>query len=480
MNLFAHACNQKNIKKDPAAAELCRLFGYHPYAIALAGAMMIETHRNPAQLYQRLKDRPLDVEKGHQQIITQILDETWDSLGIDEQRILLVFGAFFVPGMSAALLSAYCRVLPAALGRPLDELVRRNLVRANRAVDYYELHDLTFRYAQARFEAGGLGIDASITCAITYIEDNLHAYNLLGVDLPNLLECARHADPVQAVHMLSLLTLGGDPLPASESYLGVCGHTSLLLERLKDAVVFARSLGSDYRTVLHYLATKCGNIHFERGNYPAAEACYEEAVQLAPDQIRLLVTGSLTARARFFCDRVGEAYALFEQAHQISAELQDPFWESFILEQESLAYSHIGDYEAVRRAAAAQLEINQKLVDEQRSPENLEALFYSLNNLGSAELDLAEKQRPGVKRAYALHHRAYHVAQEQMNPVLHAYALMCLGEDYHLLGDPDMAESCFCTALHIWRQRGMKAEEKAAIEKMEHYGYNIPPASAGQ
>jgi len=460
------------------AQKLLEMLGNHAYALQIAGARLRSSASlTPNQLSELIAQSPdavpmPGIAPQGRESVRKLLEFSYNALSKDSQKVLLAFGALFTRVASSKLLTTISELDDFSVGLELLELMRCHLV-LQIDENTYEIHDLTFSFSQAKFAQLGGNVLESAARIEAYTEDHAHDYELLRADLGNILGAAGILGGESRVRIMSFLTIGGYPAPDGRGFLNSYGHTLPFVDRLDQAIATALEIGSSMDEVCHQLLSKRGNIAFERGAYQEAAGHYQEALNLTGDEDRIVILTAVLGKAFSFCDHQSKASQHFEQAYLLATEMDDDFLFSFVLEQESLAASHLRDYERVLFLATKQVEINEHLLEDERSPENLDAYFFSLLNLGSAQRDTGKKDIERLRIAKLTHLQAMEIANELQDDILKNYALSALAEDEHYLGNRTQAISYFQEARQNWLTLGMDHEYQKDTNFMKKHGYDI-------
>jgi tetratricopeptide (TPR) repeat protein len=488
LRLLGYWAGEQDYSADEGAHKLCKELGYHPYALEIAGVTLEVDDLKPDALREQIADAPHDVsmpedfaEEGRESV-KKLLDRSFDALDAEERVVFRAFGALFAPGATSALLAVYMQREESAVTKPLNVLVRRSLAKRRRVKEsnYYYVHALTFSYARTMFRDKGQDDQAMVTTVQRYVEECAQDFNRLDFDQANILGAAQVADDEARVSIIRILTLDG--------YFDKRGHTLNYLKLLDRVLKYLTArkdkgtLNADQLTILHYLLGKRGNAYFDRGDYVNASETYKAALGLAENNDRIVLLSGATGKALSFCGENDQARTYFDQGYGLARGMEDDFLLSFVLEQESHAAGHNEDYETAHRVAAEQVTINERLLETNRNTEILEALFFSLLNLGEAERRLTKqlnlevvdpelaKQR--LQKALSIHQRTEQIAAEMDDALLKAWAVWSLAEDYHTLGERDKAWEYLSEARKLWHSRGVVSEEASVAEFMKEHGYD--------
>jgi tetratricopeptide (TPR) repeat protein len=296
-------------------------------------------------------------------------------------------------------------------------------------------------------------------------------YELLRLDMPNLLAGAGVAEARNLVQTLSLLVVGGYPMPAFTSYFNARGHTLPLLERLDQAIAAARALGEEARPTLHFLLGKRGDAHFDRGEHPQAEACFKESLGIEINAERTAKLAGLTGKALAFQGRRAEASPYFRRAYWIARGEKDLDLCCFVLEQQSHAAAENQRYSYARQLANYGVKLIESQINDQNREQLLFPYFLALLNLGSAELELARQKDGSFEAPLATHQSARKVADELNDEWSQAHICAALGEDYHRLEKREEAQMFLHRAIHNFHTLGQTRDKAKYIRFLAENGY---------
>jgi tetratricopeptide (TPR) repeat protein len=470
LDLLEKASGAANFSGDESARMLCKLLGYHPLALEIAGASMKERRISPKALLRRLEANPVKLSSLRRGEIRPLLDDYVADLQEPLQSTFFAFGKFPVNRLTPAFLATYLGRSWDDVLEALDNLVVRNLVKTVPEVDVYYLHDLIFHYLQTISRMNEQDKSYLIQSGITYMEANRHDFDLIAFDLSNLLGIAGIAQGLDLVKLVSYLTIGNFPLQEGKSYVDQRGYSLGLIGQLDRAIEIARSDGEQIKTTLHYLLGKRGNAAFRRGDYQLAAEKYKEELLLSPNEERQVMIGSILARTLAFSGQIEESHKQFEIASQLAGKLDEDELHEFVLEQESWAAGYLKDYVTALRVAEKQLVMAQRLF-ERSGEQDYEPLTIALLNYGSAKLELAKQGQGSTDGVLSSYERMKNLAEKHGDDRHRAHAHKSLGELYHYLGDRIQAQSNFTQALEIWQVLEMTQEEKDLWDLLQELGY---------
>jgi tetratricopeptide (TPR) repeat protein len=433
---------------SPGARALCEALGCHTYAIKIAGSILGTYALSPEDLLAEYKEdlsmleAPGDftIEPGQESIFA-LFELSWKRLAPQTQEVFNVFGSLFAPRASVTLVSACLDRSEMQVKPFLRELVRHSLL-IQETSDFLELHALTFAYIRKK-NKGQVDQKKLLDKMEQYLRLHAQDFDLLHLDIENLLAALEQAVSDQRIRMVCYLAMGDYPRPPAvgkSSYIETHGHTTRFLRLLDLAISEAEELAGDFQIPLHYLRCKRGNIYFDYGNWKDGQLEFERALATAPDQNRSI---KVTAALGVALDALGQqilAESYLEAAQNKAAAIPDEEALGLVLQYRSHVANLHNNWSAVRRFATAAAELHRKL-------KNIFDLGYDIVNLGAAEHELGN-----LPQAVALHTEALNIAEQTDNQPLQADALHALAEDYYDLGDQERAWSALHQALKICQE----------------------------
>jgi len=434
----------------PDAVELCRELGQHPYALEIAGRHLRQYDMSPSELRRLLKNEPhaLKMPGGFssqgRESIQRLLDRSVQALdSADAKHVLNAIAAFTSGTATIELLSTHLGFDPTRAQLALNRLVDISLAKRIPGTSAYSVHDLTFAYARSMSHEDGL------PAIVAFVHDHIRDYQLLAVEMSNLLGAAAVARSTARESFLAIveaLAVGG--------YLDDYGHTLGLLRLLDDAIDQVR----EDPDRCHILITKRGNAAYNQGEHELAIQLYVRALDLTRTPDRRIILMSLMGKILAELSRYDEADEQFDQAYRMAETTGDQHSRLRILEQHSVAAFWRNDYEKVRELAREGLELSRRL-----GARFQEAIF--LNNLGTAEFEL------GVRLSTELHEQAQDIAGQLDNDHLRALTHRTLGADYQALEQFEPARNHFLKALELYARLGQAGREAKLRRMLEQFGY---------
>ncbi|MEO8394354.1 MAG: protein kinase, partial [Chloroflexota bacterium] len=281
LELLSFHAAQDYTSADTDAVTLCRLVGFHPFTLEIAGKTLLVDELTPGDLLRRVDDTPhlMKMPEGFaedgRESVQKLLDDSTSSLDPFTLRMFLAFGALHVPEATVELLTLIMQTDSAKAEEALTGLARRGLAKRQTGcmLPMYRIHDLAFSYARANVALKRQVVIAGYLEYITHHKDTPGAIDL---ERTNALKTAGTAyqtdDSASLIKLLYVLTVEG-------SYFRARGHDSLLLEQLDHAIEAARTTGD--QKSLHYFLGKRGDAFYDRGGREHALLRYEESLHLA-------------------------------------------------------------------------------------------------------------------------------------------------------------------------------------------------------
>jgi len=458
---------RQNFAGDRHAQDLCKLLGYHPFTLEIAGKRLkVNRSMTPAQLIENIKDAPHELQlpdsfaEVGRQGVKDLLDASVNELSERSHSVFVSMGGLFAPVASLELLMLVTDLSREQIGETLDDLQQRGLVEliplSDHAPAHFRLHDLTYSYARALYKNKFKNRQAVISAIRSFVDEHAGALDELDFEQPNILGAAQAAwmeDSAQAlIDIMTVLAVKG--------YMDGRGHSLPLLARLDDAIQAARQMQPQSTETLHYLLGKRGNAYRDRGDLDNTIRSYQEALNFAPNPTRKAILTSLIGTVRFQ-QNADDASAFFEQAETIAKTNRDDLALSIVLEHRGHHARAQKENEAARGFFQEALKVAERL----QSPERT---FFALLNIGAQEYDMGL-----MREALANHQRAFRIADEHDNHLWRANAVQCIGEDYHGLGDRENALKNLSSALHQFRSFGATARVAEIMQFMKERNYPI-------
>lgn len=460
----------KDVKADPAAAELCQFLNYHAYALEIAGARMKVDDLAVTELRQEI-DIPYKIAMPEQfaregrESMKQLIDASVNALENDLRDTFFAFGAMFVPGATPEILSTY-------LGKPnvekaLNLLERYSLIRKDRltaeSIVYYRMDDLLWNYA---CDLGNHDQAAAIHACKVYLDnhkDKPDKMAWLEVELGNLLGAAETAANQGKTDVLVDILYGLIEDGKNTAYFDSRVHTDKSLALLQAASQAAETTRSGKA---YHLFSKLAYTqeHFTRALKDAL-ANHERALRLtqaAGNKGREAKTLSRMASIHFKLKNPAKANELFDAAEKIARSHDEQMALGLILQNRAYCEAVQENYQKGREYAKEAVSIVQHLDNYK------EVYFFSLHTLSECQLHL--KRYADAQRTLE---QALKLAQEQGVSRWMAYAYENLGQVYHKRRQKKAAAAAFDQALIYWNQVGTLDDVQYVTELRTGLGYPV-------
>ncbi|MFN8440514.1 MAG: NB-ARC domain-containing protein [Caldilineaceae bacterium] len=470
LDLLQYHATNIGAPQQADAQLLCKLVGYHPFALEIAGKILDVDHKSPAHLLRRLKDSPhtltspdfeLNEVESRSPSVRTLLDDSYAALDEKAKQLFTAFGTLFAPGATARLLAIYTNQPIDSVEETLEKLAQRSLMRHRANVDYFSLHDLSYSYAKEKYRQVPENAHLIVDAIDRFVLENVQDFDALELEQPNILGAARQAEGEVLLRIVSHLAIGGYPEPGERSYLDSQGHSLEFLERLDRAIDTARSLGPGQNSLLHYLLSKRGNAYDERGEVEKALAAYQEALALAPNVKRQVDLSYVYATMLLLQGNRTEADQLLDQAYELAKQSEDRELLVRVLTQMSYVAGQLEqEYDSARRYAAEAVEISRTLDNQ--------ILASALINLGSAEFDV------GIAKALQAHQEALELSNIWNDDSLEATARYAIGVDYHALREFDKAYRYLIQARELFHKLGNTSVETEIATLLRNYATSKP------
>ncbi len=457
-------------RQQDAARDLCRLLGNHPFALEIAGKKLkseMETPR-PSVLIKAIRDAPhqMNVPENYNQrergSLKDLLDSSYHALDPASQKVILACGVFFATQITSELLALYLGA-PAELDSSLKRLVTSGLLRVDYVEDggdgdipVYRLHDLTFSYLRAQASAANRA--KAVAACLAFARQYGDKPAFIDMEINNLLGSARHAyekqDAATVIDLMRIVAAGG--------YMDERGHTLTLLARLDEAITLARAHGGARLEDLHYLVSKRGNAHYERGELEAARHCYQETADTA--QALHLEERYIRAQCLAYdtASELGQIEAaeagLRDLESRVTAQGDDALL-ACVYEAWAYHYERHDNYSQCRLYAMREAEIGRRL------PDDASSLFFGLLNWG-----IAEKALDNAPRSRELLEEALQIGKDNEVATWEAGASHALAETLLVLGVKTEAQQHAARALALFQEIGFTArtsEVETLLQKID-------------
>lgn len=479
------------------ARALCKLLGYHAFALEVAGKTLKARKWTPAHLIEQIKDAPHDLKtpadfnERERTSVKDLLDASLSALDDQAKIVFLVCGAFFDTSFTTELLWRYfvgepevddemlaqVRIdnphIPAEMPddqlrrsyqnflmaqqdtRPLDEVLSRladsgligYIPETADRIAHYRLHDLAYSYSSAQNDADrrSHALDACLLYLQLYNHPSPKTFHKLRPVLDNLLGSStwaftvgRYADSEQFTWSLWYGS-------AILDFDGFYTAARSLLERSAEA---ARRRG-DQEVEGKHIGT-LGTTYFSLGEYPRAIEYYEEALKITHaigDKHGEGNTLGNLGLAFFGLGEYGNAIKYHLSALEIARGIGNKNGEGNALGNLGTVYASLGEYLRAIECYEAVLEIARGIGDKRGES-------GTLGSLGNAYFSLGE-----YPRAIAYYEEALKITRVIGDKRGEGNTLGNLGSLYISLGEYGTAIEYHETALKIIRGIGDKSGE---------------------
>ena len=456
---------------EDSADQLCHVLSDHPFALRLAGTQL-RGGATPQNVLARLAGAPhtLQAPKSwrdeERESISALLAASLETLSDAAYDAFLAVGALGSSAVTPDFLALCLRRTPDETETALSELQTQALAERRTSpgsdVVRYLLHDLSYSFARHN---GTLRAGSVLRACQTFVAENVHTFELLGAEMPNLvgaLETARDQSQREVlVEVMAQLVIG-------DAYFSARGHSPRSLKLLEVALAWAKELGMLERA--HYLAGRLGDAHrVLYHQYDKALTAYQEGARLARlirNPSREATLTSLCAITRHYLGQSSEQD--FERAYQIAKQADDDLVLGFILQHRSYVAWSRKNWRAMERFSQETVELaiklRQILNTDQISVDKI--LFHGLTNLGEAKRKLDD-----FDEAVNLRLQALDIAASRDNQLWRADALHDLGEMYIDTAQLQEAEGYLNEALELYEMNHAVAEAEEVRQmliKLKH------------
>jgi DNA-binding SARP family transcriptional activator len=456
-------------KDEGGANQLCELLGDHAFALRIAGITLAVDGLIPEMLLERIATAPhtlktpLEFAEAGRESVAALLSASLTALSEEAYEAFMGFGVLFTTSCTSELLALCTRRSEEETEEALMNLQKRGLAdrvsEAGSDVITYRLHDLAYSFARAN---NHFRMSTAQRACQVFLEKHQHDFNVLDAEITNLLGATETAKDWKNdelfVQMMRELAVGN-------AYYAARGHSPRSFELLKAASDTAKALGD--LEAAHYLIARMGDTYRELyGDLDRALEAFEEALRLARavnNTEREAILLGLVGAVRFHQGNQ-DAINYFEKGYQLAKSSQLNATVSRILQHLGYVACYEQDWEAARGYNLEAID----LVKDSSQAEQRRNLFFSLLNLGEAELKLGH-----LEEALSARQQALTVTQDQGNLLLRAYALEGIGEVHHELGNRPLAQENFQRALELFYQNHALTDMEDCIELMKKEGYSV-------
>ncbi len=456
LELLNYHTGQDYTTQDEAAVELCRLVGFHPFTLEIAGKTLLVDDLTPRELLRRIDSNPhlMKMPEGFAEAgrdsVSKLIDDSLSSLDATTLRVFLAYGSLFAPEATVELLALTTTSDAETVEGALTALSRRGL--AKRVEDVYRIHDLAFSYARANAR---IPRPVVIAACQEYAIHHKDAPAALDLERTNILKAAGAAyqlgDTDSLMSIVYTLTVEG-------SYFKSRGHDLLLLEQIDHALETARS--SSEQTKLHYLLGRRGDAFYDRGDLDNALIRYRESLELARAlklDNRVVILLGVISKVHADQKAFDAAEADLKEAEALAG--QDDVLLGKVLEHRGYVAQSKGDLKEAREVFSAQLTLATRLNDQER-------MFYAFLNLGAASMFLDD-----FDAALLSLKRAREIAGASNNHAWMGLADFAMGGTYHRIGQRADAQHCFDAARDLFRTSGYTAKLNEVEAYMQETNY---------
>lgn len=465
----------KSYENDPSAMRLVELLGSHPYAIELAGSRLkIYRHITPDKLISDMARSPHDTGPLGQitkESVKDLLDESIGELDDHLRYLLIMMGGLATSYATLALLGKVVNQDMDSLRNDLAEIERNGLIRLNfdkNDLQYYRMHDLTYSYVYHEFMKTG-ELRRIIDATRTYMHQFVNSYDLLELDLMNILGAAKSAQRINDGE--SLIDIMRQ-LVVEANYFSARGYPQQAMDLLNYAITTA--LDTSDRESAHYLTAKLGNAYlYFLGDSERAVRAYRDSLrqaQLMNNRERQALLWIATGTAVHFTGASEEQiYDCWDKAQAIGESIQNEYILAFVyLEKSAYEMEKVpSDYEKGIKYADASIEAAVR------------GDFPHFLVSGLLNRATAERATQHFKRALASDKEALAIAESHDNNYQIAEAMYAIGEDYDCLDERNLASDYLNASLHSFMKLGSALQVKNVRRYMQGKNYLIKRSEDG-
>ncbi|MBN1482773.1 tetratricopeptide repeat protein [candidate division KSB1 bacterium] len=450
------AWGKERAADDSAARQICRLLGYLPLAVRLAGRYLDEFGESASGYLAWLQQTPLDaLDQGQrrQESVPILLQKSLAQVSQTACDVLAIVGLLALAPFTRTVLAAALAVSEKELRRPLDELVNYGLLLHHD--QWYELsHALIHTYASEKLRPA----PEAVQRLTTYYNDFAREQRKKGLPGYALLDAQRgHFMQVlgRCVQM-GELEAAGQLAWAVEDYLDVQGHLAERIIVNETGLQIARQ-SKDRREEGAWLGN-LGNAYSDLGQVEQAIKHYQQALAIHREigyrQGEAAALGNL-GLAYSALGQVEQAIDYHQQALVIDREIGYRQGEAADLGNLGLAYRDLGQVEQAIDYLKQALVIDREIGYRQGEAS-------ALGNLGLAYRDLGQ-----VEQAIDYHQQALAIHREIGYRQGEANQLGNLGNAYRALGQVEQAIDCTKEALIIFAEIKSPYAEQARRQLAE-------------
>jgi len=347
---------------DRAAGQICKLTGYLPLAVRLAGRYLDETGETASEYLTWLEETPLEAlshGKRRQESVDVLLKKSLAQVSEEACRVLGVVGLLALAPFDRAPIAAALDLSSRQLHKPLGELVSYGLL--SHSEEWYEVsHALVHTYARKRVEPEA----EAVTRLAAYYdalareqqERGLPGYRRLDIERGHVMRVLRTcAEQGRWEAVRSLVW-------AVEDYLDICGYWTERVQALETGVEATQAL--EHRRDEGAFLGNLGLAYSDLGQVEKAITYYEQALAIAREighrQGEGAHLGNLGVAYRDL-GQVEKAITYYEQALAIAREIGHRQGEGADLGNLGVAYHDLGQVEKAREYLQQALAIFEEI-----------------------------------------------------------------------------------------------------------------------
>jgi tetratricopeptide (TPR) repeat protein len=434
---------------DHAAARICRLTGYLPLAVKLAGRFLDETGETAAEYVEWLEETPLEaLNHGDRRTesVDVLLEKSLEQVSDDACRVLGVVRLLALAPFDRAPIAAALDWSPHQLHKPLGELVSYGLL-AHEGDRYEVSHALVHTYARERVEPEVEGVvrlaEHYTVLAERESEGGLEGYRHLDVERRHIMRVLRTCAEMRKWESTHSLVW------AVDDYLDTCGYWIERVQALKHGVEATQVL-EDQRDVGAFL-DNLGSAYRHLGQVKEAIEYHEQALAIfrkAARRFGQLEQESSKSQLQTLSGK--ESEIVFSGVLTDCLQLD----EGIALSNLGLAYRYLGD---MKKA----IDYHQQSLTIDREIGYRHGEGKQLGSLGQAYYHLGD-----IDRAIDLYKKSLSIARELRNRQMEGTALNNLGGAYHDLGQMEKSIDYYKQALTIDRHSGDRQGEGINLGKL--------------
>ncbi len=451
----------KNIDADTVDADaLCKLLGYHAFAIEIAGKILKAQKLSPSELISQIENNPHsmkvpgDYNAKERTSVKDLLDTSIAVLDDKTRRLFLNFGAFFSPTVTPEMLQLYASditpIESCSATLEIHGLIER-IPPSDNAVATYRLHDLAYSYVRAQSSDAqrNQALDACLTYLGRYNRDIFDHFSALRPELDNFLNAVSWALETKRYEAIKRLAM--DLWAGHELTDGLLPRQGLILQGIKlleQGVEAAIRNGDKASQAIHL--NDLGNAYHHIHKPEAAIRYHEQALEIFRELDRkrsiAICLGSL-GNTYSQLGNEEKAIEFYEQALAINREVEDHFRESTWLLNLSSAYYKLKQVEKA-------IEYYEQALNSSRQHKARRDEGNSLYGLGYIYRDLKQ-----FDKAVELLEQALAIVHEIGDRRLEAMTLGVLGTSYHGTKKFENAIVSYDKAVNICKELGNRFDE---------------------